>query len=259
MSAPDLTRSQFISRSAKSGLALAVAGSLASLAAEPAFAATGGEFFAMFTNFGSAPRVSAHLDLAVDTRTAPGPVDVTFSAFSQTGASLAEFVVLTNANGFASSSSAQGPNKNLFRLTGGESGLVRARIPSTATFTAAVLTQRGQGSRLAIGVPAARATSGSPIGAGTNFPVAIGDVATASLLVANVSGTDLAADVFVGSIAGVGGGKYTIPRLTNMSIWRVDLQPSDVNSLLIVSATDQVVVQLIIDDGRVNGITCLPV
>ena len=250
MASSDLTRSQFLSRSAKGGLGLLAASSLAGLAAEPAQAAVRNEFFAIFTNFGSAPRANAFLDVSANTDAAPQGANILFTVFLN-GTQLAEFTTQTNANGFASSAAAQGPNRNLFRLTNGEPGLVRARVPSGATTATAILHQRGQGSRLIVAVPPA------VLAAGTVFPVTIGDIATGALLIGNVAGGEVNADVFVGSTGAPGAGKYNV-QLRDNQIGRIDLQPDDINSHLLVVASGEILVQLMIDDGRVNGITCLP-
>jgi hypothetical protein len=216
------------------------------------------EFYAIFTNFGDAPHPHARLDISVDTRTADGPVDILYNVFNASGYQIAEFSVMTNENGFASSAMAEPPNRNLFKLTNGEPGLIRARTPTTATTTNGVLYQRGTGSRLAVGVPPTRNSDGTLFNAGRIFPITLGEFTRASLLIANVSGTDINVDVFVGTIGGSGGGKYNNMLLSNKAIWRVDLAPDDANAHIIVSATDAVIVQLMIDDGRVNGITCFP-
>jgi hypothetical protein len=215
------------------------------------------EFFAIITNFGTAPRVSAHLDVSVDTRTGPGPVDVLFNVYDARGVQLAEFAVPTNANGLASSSTA-GANANLFVVSGGQPAIVRARTPATTTVSTAVLHQSQPGSRLVVGIPPARRSNGTPLNAGQVFPIALGRVAAATLLITNVSGGDAGVDVFVGTAGGVGAGKHTTPRLTNNALWRVDLDAADQDAHLIVSATAEVVVQLMIDDGRINALTCVP-
>jgi hypothetical protein len=65
---------------------LAVAAFLTATPARPA------EFHAVITNFGNAPRPSAHLDVSVDTAALPGgPVDVFFDVYKADGTLLAEF------------------------------------------------------------------------------------------------------------------------------------------------------------------------
>lgn len=217
------------------------------------------QFFAIITNFGTAPRVSAHMDVSMDTRAAPTGTDVLFNVFEPEGSQLAEFAVQTNTNGFVSSAWAPPPNRNLFRVSNDGPALIRARTPLGASKTTASLHQRGQGNRLVIGVPPARKVDGSRLALGTLFPVALGDIAAASLLVANVSGSDVTVDVFIGTKGADGTGKHSIPRLKNNALGRIDLAQDDDNAHLVVSATGDIIVQLMIDDGRVNGVTCIPI
>lgn len=130
--------------------------------------------------------------------------------------------------------------------------------PAGREQTTASLHQRGQGNRLVIGVPPARKVDGSRLALGTLFPVALGDIA-AALLVANVSGSDVTVDVFIGTKGADGTGKHSIPRLKNNALGRIDLAQDDDNAHLVVSATGDIIVQLMIDDGRVNGVTCIPI
>ena len=81
----------------------------------------------------------------------------------------------------------------------------------------------------------------------------------AALLVANVSGSDVGVDVFRGTKGAPGNGVHNTPRIQHNAIWRVDLTDADENGHLVVSATGDIIVQLMIDDGRCNGITCMPV
>jgi hypothetical protein len=216
------------------------------------------EFFAMFTTAGNSPKLSAHLEVAIDNLVAPIGTDVLFTVYDAEGSQLAEFTALTNANGFASSASAAGANSNLFTVTGNQPGLVRARTPVGAIASTAALQQRQAGARLIVGVPPTVKSDGSLLGAGTTFPLVIGDVDSATLLVGNVSGTDVVADVYVGTKGAEGAGKYTNPRIKNHGQWKVQLQASDLQSTLILAATGNVVAQLIVDDGRAYALTCLP-
>jgi hypothetical protein len=221
-----------------------------------------GEFHAVITNFGNAPRANAHLDVSFDSSAlAGGAIPVRFEVFSADGTQLAEFAVLANANGFASSASAPAPFRNLFRLTGGEPAIVRASTPAGANGGTATLHQRGSGSRLIVSVPQARLADGTPVHVGRHFTLHVGDlrgVATASVIVANVSGSDVFADVFLGTPGSAGAGKYSNPRIQNRTTWRVDLQPDDEDANIVVTASAEVVVQLVIDDGRLNAVTVLP-
>lgn len=220
-----------------------------------------GEFHAVISNFGNAPRASAYVDVAFDARALAGsPVDVLFDVFSADGSLLAEFAVAANANGFASSGSAPAPYRNLFLLSGGDAALVRARIPAGVVGGTATLHQRGTGSRLLVSVPQDRKSDGTPVHVGRNFTLHVGDlrgVARATILVANVSGGDVAADIFVGMDAG-SFLRYSTPRIENRVTWRVDLQPDDENANLLLRSNGDVIVQLVIDDGRLNAVTVLP-
>jgi hypothetical protein len=88
------------------------------------------DFYALAAPLGGEARL-AFMDVVVDPRFLE-PVDVLFTVFAQDGTPLAEFTVPTDANGFASSRSASGAARNLFRLTGGAPVLVRARVPNGA-------------------------------------------------------------------------------------------------------------------------------
>jgi hypothetical protein len=251
-----LTRAQFLARSLKSGLGLLAAGSLAGVASRPASAEIPNQYFAMFANVGGAPRPGAHVEVGVDT--ALGRVDVSFKVFDRTGAQVGEFDVLTNESGFASSQWAQGPNRNLFRLTNGEPGLVKVDLARQIDSSVAALVQRGQGSRFRIGLPRPRRLDLTPVTFGMVFSIALGDFAAATLLVGNISGRDASVDVYPGRRGAQGTGKYTNPRLLVYTVWQVDLEPSDQSSHLLVYGDTDLVVQLVVDDGRPHGITCLP-
>jgi hypothetical protein len=230
------------------------------LSGRPAFAA---EFYAIITNFGGDPNARAHLDVSIDTRTQPGgaSVDIHFDVFHADGTLAAAFSVPTNPNGFASSRTAPRPYRNLFDLTGGEPALIRVRTPQNAEHSTTTLYQRGNGSRLIVSVPPAFRTDGTLVHMGSLFPFAIGALqgtASVSLLVANVSGSDVAVDVSVGTASSAGSGKYQNGRLSNRNIWRLDLPPDDLNANLVLTSTGLVIVQLVIDDGRLNALTILP-
>jgi hypothetical protein len=216
------------------------------------------DFFAMITNFGTAPRVNAHLDVSGDTLAVPAGTDVLFNVFDPDGIQLAEFTLQTNTNGFVSSKDALAPNQNFFRLTNGGPALVRARMPTGITNTSAVLYQRGKGTRLVVGIPPARKVDGTPSAVGKIFPIALGEVAAAAILIANVSGSEVTVDVFLGTKGADGAGKHSI-QIRNNAHARIDLTPDDQRSHIIVSATGDVIVQLMIDDGQVHGVTVIPI
>lgn len=46
--------------------------------------------------------------------------------------------------------------------------------------------------------------------------------------------------------------------LTPNVAWRIDLQPEELNANIDVFATQDIVVQLVVDDGRLNAMTILP-
>ena len=102
-------------------------------------------------------------------------------------------------------------------------------------------------------------SDGSPLGTGRLFAIALGEYQFATLLIANVSGNDVIADVSKGTRAGDGNGTFTNPRLTSNAIWRIDLTSVERNSNLVVSSTAEVVVQVIINDGlSVQSFQVLP-
>lgn len=220
------------------------------------------EFHAIATNFSGAPRAVAYLNVSFETSAlANGPIDVRFQAFATNGTFLGEFAVPTNADGFASSAAAAPPYRNLFRLSGGEPVLVRAITPGNITGAYATLQQHGPGTRMIISVPPDRHSNGAPLHVGRQFSMHVGDIrdaVTASILVANLSGSDVVVDVFTGRHGAAGNGKYTMPLLPNRNTWQFDLLSDDHNANLILTSTGEVIVQLVINDGSVNALTILP-
>ena len=213
------------------------------------------DFCAIAVSPGSEPRL-AFMDVAVDP-TFAGAIDVLFTVYREAGGALAEFTVPIDANGFASTRSALGEARNFFRLTGGGPALVRARVPNGAA-AAATLDVRSSESRVHLGVPFA-VKDGDPLAAGRFFPISIGNVRAATLLVANVTGTDVAVDVSVGPASGAqGAGLYSTPRLGTGAIWRADLTAAQFNSFVVVRATDKVIVQVVTDTGPVFSYIPLP-
>ena len=213
------------------------------------------DFCAIAVSPGSEPRL-AFMDVAVDP-TFAGAIDVLFMVYREAGGVLAEFTVPIDANGFASTQSALGAARNVFRLTGGAPALVCARVPNAAG-AAATLDVRSSDSRLHLGVPFA-IKAGVSLAAGLTFPIAIGNVRAATLLIANVTGTDVGVDVSLGtSSPAQGGGIYSTPRLVTGAIWRVDLTAADFNSFVVVRATDNIIVQVVTDTGRVFSYIPLP-
>jgi hypothetical protein len=215
-------------------------------------------YFAVFSNFGTSTQIGAHFDVAADTLAASQGTPILFDVYDANGQLLASFETLTNNNGFASNATLTGPNQNLFRITNGQPGAVRVRTPDTAVQTG-LLRQRGAGTRLLLGVPPLATSDGRPLALGKIFPVTVGDVTTAYLLVANPEGADIGVDVHVGTRGPAGGGKYSNPRITNHAHWRVELAPTERNSGLVVVASNPVVVQLVVTDPGPYAISCLPV
>jgi len=216
-----------------------------------------GDFFAIITNFGNSPRANAFLDVSSDTFTTRDGTEFFFNVFDSNGLQLAEFTLKTK-NGFVSTASATAPNDNLFTLSNGGPALIKARTPGGASNTTAELNQSSQGNRLVIGIPPARRQDGTPLAVGSRFPIINGAVSSSTILVANVSGTDVTVDIFVGTKGADGTGKYSITRLKPNSVGRLDLTADDANSHLVLSATGDIVAQIVIDDGKPVGVTCIP-
>jgi hypothetical protein len=85
---------------------------------------------------------------------------------------------------------------------------------------------------------------------GRVFSTPFGDIPPrATLLIANLSGSDVAVDIFLGTKGAPGGGKYVIPRLVNNASWIIDLDPTDSNSHVILSSTGDVIVQFAVGDS----------
>jgi hypothetical protein len=246
----------------KTALFLAAVAFVATFAASQAQAA---EFAVIIANLNDAKDPQAQIDVAVDTQALPGgaPATVYFNVFGASGSQIAEFEVLTNQNGFASSSSAAPPYDNLFTVSGGLPALVTVRTPGTASIAGVVLRQKSKESEVVVDVPRVRRVDGSYFAAGRVFSVPVGDIVhTATLLIANVFGTDIAVDLFIGTKGAPGGGKYNNPRILNNGLWIVDIDPADMDSHLIVSSTGAVIVQLAIDDskkGALNELLVMPV
>ena len=123
---------------------------------------------------------------------------------------------------------------------------------------AATLDVRSSESRVHLGVPFA-VKDGDPLAAGRFFPISIGNVRAATLLIANVTGTDVGGDVSLGTESWAqGAGRYSTPRLGTGAIWRVDLTAAEFNSYVLVHATDNIIVQVVTDTGRVFSYIPLP-
>jgi hypothetical protein len=134
--------------------------------------------------------------------------------------------------------------------------LVRARVPNGAA-SAATLDARSPGGRLLLNAPYA-IKDGTPVAAGRFFPLTLGTVQAATLLIGNVSGTDVSVDVHVGKAGAAGGGVFTTPRVVANGIWRVDLTAAEQSSFLVVAASDQIICQVVADEGRILSYLALP-
>jgi hypothetical protein len=209
-------------------------------------------FYAIIANLNGANNPHAQVDVAVDTQALPGwvPSPVVFNVFRVDGTHLAEFVVMTNSNGFASSAFAPAPYDNLFTVSEGQPVLVAARTVVSASLSGAVLRQTLGKSETVLSLPAARRPDGTGVALGRLFSTPFGDIPpSATLLIANLSGSDIAVDIFLGAKSAPGGGKYAIPRIVNNASWVVDLDPTDSNSHVILSSTGDVIVQFAVGDS----------
>lgn len=205
-------------------------------------AVSAADYYAIVDNLGKKPR-NAFMDVSVDTTIGAG-IDVLFNVYDAQGVPLAEFTVAANSYGLASSSSWG----NLFNLAAGQPILVRAQTPYAPT-DAATLHVDSLGASTIVSIFAIRKRDGFPLGMGTDFAVALGTFRSARLLIANLSGSDVAVDVFKGSKGADGFGIYSNPRITTTAIWKVNLTQNEALSNLIVHASNPIIVQAVIDDG----------
>jgi hypothetical protein len=240
----------------KPNLIFVVLAFVATLAPSQARAA---EFYAIIANLNGASNPRAQIDVALDIEAAPGAyVPIQFNVFRADGTHITEFQIQTNADGFASTSSAAFPNNNLFNLSEGMPALVKVTMTNIVV-AAAVLRQTLDKSNVILGVPSANtARTGVRLGAGVYFPLAIGDIShKAFLLMANISGIPTPVDIFLGTTGGPGSGKYTNGFLTFHGLWIVELDPADANKHMIVRSGNfaDLVVQLAFDNGKKDGFT----
>src|SRR5947207_10182179 len=184
-------------------------------------AVSAAEFYGIVDSFGKKPR-NAYLDVSVDTTVSSGPVDVDFNVYNAQGGQVGLFSLTTNANGFVSTTSFA----NLYNLTGGQPLLVRARTPDSAVTNGATLHIDSLGAPMTVGLtPIRKRSDGMSLAQGTQFAVALGNFRTASLLIASLSGSDIAVDVFVGTRGPTNSGIFTNPKIATNAIWRVNLTP----------------------------------
>jgi hypothetical protein len=202
------------------------------------------EFFAIVDSTGRKPH--AFLDVAVDTRAGAG-VNVEFRAYDAQGTQLSQFFVPINAKGFASTESFG----NLFDLSGGQPMLIRAFTAQDVVMSSATLgVTPARGPAVILGVLPVKKLDGSLLGPGRLFSIALGTFRSARLLIANVSGAQVSADVFQGTDGAPGQGIYANQRIPNFGQWRIDLTQNEALSNLVVIASSVVIVQLEIDDGK---------
>ena len=237
---------------------------LAFVATVAASEAQAAEFYAIIANLNDANNPHAQIDVAVDTQALPGgaPSTVLFNVYRADGTQLAEFEVLTNSHGFASSAFAPAPYDNLFTVSEGLPALVRVRTVTSSSLASAVLRQTLKPSNIPIAVPPVRRSDGSRVAMGSLFSTPIGNIIApgATLLIANLSGGDIAVDIFLGAKGAPGAGKYVNPRMKSNAFWIVDLDPADSNSHFLVSSTGDVIVQLAVGDGKkgISAVQLLP-
>jgi hypothetical protein len=231
-------KTQFTARDTCASLALAF---VLFLLASSGFAA---EFYTILDDFGRKPR-NAYLDVSIDSLTATGPVDIPINIYGAQGVELGSFTLTTSSDGFATTA----PFGSLFNFTGGQPILIRARMPDGTPTYAATLHVDSRGAPMTIGVFPTLDHERGPLGLGRLFAIALGDFQFATLLIANVSGNELTADVFKGTRGSDGGGIFSNPRLLPNDIWRVDLTSLERRSNLVVSSNAPIIVQVVIDDG----------
>jgi hypothetical protein len=201
------------------------------------------DYYAIVDGSAKKPR-TAFMDVSVDTTIGAG-IDVLFDVYDARGIQLAEFTVPANSYGFASSSSWG----NLFNLAAGQPILVRAQTPYAPTDAATVHID-SLGASTVVGVFPIRKRDNTLLSMGTDFALALGSFRSATLLIANLSGSDVAVDVFKGSRGADGFGIFSNPRITTTAIWRVNLTQSEALSKLIVRASNPIIMQAVINDGQ---------
>jgi hypothetical protein len=246
---------QVLHRSLRRGLLATIVGGLL---LGMSHAAQAGEFFAIIANLTNVRNPQAWIDAAFDTRGAPEGTNVLFRVSDVTGIIFDEFELPVNQNGFVSSASFV---DNLFAVSGNQPALVHVRGPAGVVDQSAIVRQTLKSGHFAVSILPARRVNDDPLAIGTQFSVALGSGARATLLVANVSGGDVTVDLFLGTKGADGSGFQSNPRLTNRSLWIVEIDPAAANSNLVLSSTGNIVAQLAVETGRntINGVTLLPI
>jgi hypothetical protein len=224
-------------------------------------------FYTIFTNFGVTTQIHAHVNVACDTDAAPNGTTAQVTVYNAAGAQVGQFDI-PFTDGFASSATAAvANNRDLFNLTGNQPGMVKIVAPDAGVSSATLVQfQEGligglqQKGRFVLGIPPALNFSNTTaVGIGKLFSIPLDDVNASALLIAPAESSDTVVDVFHGRAGGTGSGVYTSGGLNAHQQWRVNLQASDEKKHLVVVATDPVVCQLMLDDGRVEAVTCVNV
>jgi hypothetical protein len=221
------------------------------LAPSEARAAGYSQAHAVVANLTGAKGVHAHVEVAINTAGLQGgPVAIGFDVFGADGGALTSFEIETDLRGFASTRTAPSPNDDLFAISHGAPALVRVRFPE-GPWSAGVALQYSQPrAKLRHNLSADRRADDTPKVVGRSFEMVIGEVVgVMSLLIANVSASAVNVDVFRGTIGTPGYGAYNHGGLPSRNIWRVDLQPADAGSRLVVESTGELIVQLATAQG----------
>jgi hypothetical protein len=254
-----MTLEKAVRRSLVGGLLVLIAGSAVLGTGRCADA---GEAYAMIANLTNLKKPSAFIDVTLDTVAEITLHTADFTVYDGAGGHAAEFSVPFDEKGFASSASAPQPYDNLFTAGDGSPMMVRVRTTQALTIFSAMLQQKFQQSRLVLGVPPTIRSDGRPLGMGHVFAVSPGAIRhRATLLIGNVSHSDVTVDVYLGTRGAPGNGAYHKPLLSNHTIWAVEIDPAHANTNLIIVSSGYAVAQLIVDEGKKNaltGVTLLP-
>lgn len=202
------------------------------------------EYYAIVDDCDRKP-LNAYLDVSVDQLVAGQPPDVRFEVYDSIGVLLADYIVPARS-GFASTFG----SGDLFDLANGEPLLVRAIAPSNAPTAGAALNLELRGIHMTIGVLQKLNFDGTPFGSGQVFSIPLGGFEKASVLIANVSHSDVGIESFSVAKGAPGSGTSLNERLPQNGIHKVSLTQNDAFTNFIVSSTGLVIVQLVIENGR---------
>jgi hypothetical protein len=207
-------------------------------------------FYAILTGQRNASHAYAQLDVAIEPEA--GDSQVTFRVFVN-GTPLPNASTVMTVNGFAKSGNLYTGVPNLTHA------LAEANIPLVGVRPASgVLRQQdsgGGGAKILLGVgPKEKASS-------TLVAVAVGDLRDGTtLLVANVNtGANTEAEVIIGNLS-AGGRRIVNNNFVAGTIWAIPLEARDANSHVVVRSIggEPVLVQLVVDDGKVDEATVFP-